>query len=51
MRLWGDWVNWDKGKMKLQGWNVQESVQITKEKVTWAEEAIWAEETTGTEEA
>ena len=27
IEIMGDWVNWDKAKMKLQGWKVQESVQ------------------------
>ena len=37
--------------MKLQGWKVQESMQITTEKAIWAEEAIWTEEATWAEEA
>ena len=46
------WAIWDQEeKMKLQGWKVQERVQITTEKAIWAEEVIWAEEATWAEEA
>ena len=51
VEIMGDWENWDQEKMKLQGWKIQESAQITTEKPTGAEEAIWVENTTGAEEA
>ena len=52
IEIMGHWAIWDQEeKMKLQGWKVQESVQITTEKAIWAEEVIWAEEATWAEEA
>ena len=49
IEIMGHWAIWDQEeKMMLQGWKVQESVQITTEKAIWAEEATWAEEASGT---